>query len=869
MSNGMRSVDKAQLASVSDLLGHYDGSLGRVALATLATALVNTGLITSSSRMRSERYEGAPPPNPITLPVAPANDDAVIVLAGGSYQPRTEWTRDGAELTMVDGWPDGITHVDVLIWEGVISTASAGSTTFEAGDSLEDRYPMPAFAGRDQLVSWWGVAGNRNAVPPGKVFSDGERNYLKMPVGHALYGTIADLPGACPSGAWDFGHFGADYTGTVDSTAIIQAAITAAAGTKLHSTGAALRMDGTAVISAHGQEIAFGATRIDATAFTGWLAVAGDGWNTGRVRAPVEVRGQEGPSTTLSADTGRRATTITVASASGISAGDQAFIQSDGERWYTLSGKEIYKGEPVRITDVTGNTLTLDRPLRFEYDATSHTVTVDTYTPVRDVRISGGIWQGGGVRQAMANGFGPAALFSEGYYNCTFEPVYVEGFQGRAIHFKDGQRASAINTTLRGHTDAYGPVTEDLDSGFYGVWFDRSAICRADGITGIRLRHVVDGNDSFDVICDNIMPLNNHAAAYTCHEGCGDWTFRDGCLADQIFHYAMQWRGGDVTLQGVPWQSDVAAATEFGFTVIDGAVGDMTRVVTLDGAQISANYAAVFVNIPEVELRLLPGTVLRSTRVDSSPLTVGSANMSSLIARGVTFVTKGDSCVEITAEALSDGNVVDIQDCILDGYTGAGVRNYSDVTKAHMVVKNNHVRPANPAAEILTYDNLNSVDSGSGRGYVISGPNYGADGEVWGIATNANRWTPALITDGVTNFSYGFATRGQWERVSSNCIKFSGRVSLTGLNTSTGKIKIDLSDIGLPFATYVDGSASLEIYDYAAAGTRFGLQIEDDASGRITLLRYPAAATTPVSAEVSDLTATTTIKFSGHVFLGA
>lgn len=76
-----------------------------------------------------------------------------------------------------------------------------------------NHYLNGGFASRSAAVTWWASYGSM--VPGGVRFSDGNVEYIVIPVGHTLYGTdpISDLPGAMPFGDAYIDHYGAVASG--------------------------------------------------------------------------------------------------------------------------------------------------------------------------------------------------------------------------------------------------------------------------------------------------------------------------------------------------------------------------------------------------------------------------------------------------------------------------------------------------------------------------------------------------------------------------------------------------------------------------------------------------------------------------------
>lgn len=107
--------------------------------------------------------------------------------------------------------------------------------------------------------------------------------------------------------------------------------------------------------------------------------------NGGRV---LEAHGTMGSSTTLTAAITARAYTLTVASSSAFSVGDLVQITSDSEVFNADHVTGQFKSEMGRVSAVPdGTTITLDSRTWDTYSITGPTVTVQQYTPMRNLKI--------------------------------------------------------------------------------------------------------------------------------------------------------------------------------------------------------------------------------------------------------------------------------------------------------------------------------------------------------------------------------------------------------------------------------------------------------------------------------------------------
>ncbi len=353
-----------------------------------------------------------------------------------------------------------------------------------------------------------------------------------------------------------FDDFGANTTpGTTWMTTAFRAAAEAAEDGAVIKCipGTTYRIDGTTTITNNNVTIDRTGATIDATELELNLVQA-------RPDSVFHVLGEQRLATTMTADAAVNATTITVASATGVQVGDPIWIESDGELWYTEGANTVKRQVHSRVKAVSGTTITLAWPLPMAFDATSHTPVVHFWNCVKNFKMIGGRSYGGGARNDpdnsstyVANGIGPADLFLEYVDGAHVEVDYIEGYQGYSIFPSKTMDVHVKGGTIRGHTEDYvDPVTsspevvEGRNSGFYGVFFSDSYGGSFRDCTGHRLRHMQDAGSAGNYLIDNLHSYRSHRPPFGSHAGATDFTFSN--LFSNDGSGGIEWRGHSMTV---------------------------------------------------------------------------------------------------------------------------------------------------------------------------------------------------------------------------------------------------------------------------------------------------------------------------------
>lgn len=569
-----------------------------------------------------------------------------------------------------------------------------------------------AFENRAAVLQW--IADNPSP-PVGKVLTwDG------VGVRYIGSGTIiADMPGWVPNAPYyDPGVWGADYTGTNDSTAAIQAATTAAAGLVPVKTGkGTLKWDGTVTCPHSNQIFDFGVTVLDGSDFAGWIS-ANHEWNTGRNKALLEPRGVLiADNLELDADADEGDTVVTISDATDLEPGDILTLRSDGQLWYAHGAENITRRDVNRVSSVSGNDVTLSFPLKMPFDATNHTVTVHIVRPVKNIKALGGIWEGGGLRTGVTqNGFGPCAFNAEGLDGVVFSPKEVRGWQNKAFAGIYLLNYEVSNCRIQGHEDDFGVVTENVNSGFYAIFPNWSRYGSIRRVYGVRTRHLLDGINTFDVDCRECVPIQNHTAAYTAHPGCSDWTIDLGHDSPNIDN-SLNWRGFNLTVSGGKSTAEGPNGRSIFCRAAGGSANDMPSTLRFHGVSSRSENPSLLIGESNYRLIEIEGCDLES---DIAPVTFSAFSVDTFRVRGGRLATEGSRCIQRQVGGTAgSGGILDVQGVTMEGYTSEPINLFTDVENIDIAVKGCQLIPGvgGESSDTVVYGNRTD-------GVWDVGPNY-------------------------------------------------------------------------------------------------------------------------------------------------
>jgi hypothetical protein len=307
----------------------------------------------------------------------------------------------------------------------------------------------------------------------------------------------------------DFGAVGNGSTN--DSTAVQAAASSLTAGGTLYfPPGRSYKLNTMITITASNVRVMCEGAIIDATSLT---YVAG----TRASGCVFKFDGVVALITTLAVSTVAFDRTAQLTSVTGAQVGDIIRLTSD-KILYRNDTAITYYEDINRITAISGTTVTLEVPLTLDLTVSGQTVAVYIWRPVSNCSVIGGDFYGGGVTENLANGTGRCGVYFEGVAQGEVRGAIFRGFQGIAVLTESCADIYADDLTIYGIDEGV-TITEGQNSGFYGVYFIRSRRGTATNINGIRVRHVIDGSDTFEMLQDNCRGSRTHRAAFGTHEG--------------------------------------------------------------------------------------------------------------------------------------------------------------------------------------------------------------------------------------------------------------------------------------------------------------------------------------------------------------
>ncbi|MGR3456086.1 hypothetical protein [Pseudooceanicola sp.] len=387
------------------------------------------------------------------------------------------------------------------------------------------------------------------------------------------------------------------------------------------------------------------------------------------------------------------------------------------------------KLEGLRIVDVdTGaNTVTVDAPTRFSYDVDNHAVEVFTWKPVKRPTIIGGHWEGCGAdHDGYTNGFGPAPLGLIGAVDFEVRPRSIKGFPGRAFGANYSIDGLFECYDIEGLPEGYGaPAEGEGWSGYYGPFFGRSHRITARLGACKRVRHSADGSGSHDCRIVGANCIENHRSVLTVHEGCDGWVYeRFNAICSS--HYGAQWRGGSVKFLNGDMRADPDGGNEYGITLLGGRASDLVRVIEIIDDDIDANYSALYLTAPNLDVRIRGGA--HSTDDNAFPAyLIGCPSVAGFSVRHSLIDAGGSShCIRFSDDALAEGDFVFIDDNRLIGATDVPVDVQSTEDKVNIRAKGNLLDPTMKA--VLRYDARSTNSDGP---IFDVGPNYSGTDVIW------------------------------------------------------------------------------------------------------------------------------------------
>ena len=586
-----------------------------------------------------------------------------------------------------------------------------------------------------------------------------------------------------------------------------------------------------------------GAT-IDASSFRTSEAVASVAEGVFHVQGTLKL------TTTLSVSAADKAETLTLTSVTSVAAGDVLhFLAAGGttDTWYYEQATQVRKSFVTKVLGVSGSVVTIQDPLPFAVDITSADVNVFVWTGVQNVSFHGGKFVGPGFVENRDNGTGEAAISSQYAQGVHVYGTDTEGFQGAVGWFSRTFGFSWSNATLRGLDDSYSTaMVEGQNTGWSGIWGYESASGRFEGLTGYRLRHLVDGARAINVIVSDCDAYNCHRPAYTCHTGCDRWTF------DSVRYTGpnggILWRGFDVEVIG----ADIYAPNDAEACFYDttGAADGLGRSIKIIGGKydskrsaivISGNCRFVSITAPDIkggrESASYPAVSIDSLDTDRIELVGGTIE-----------VMNGGVGVAVTGSARTRDSIR--ISTHIKGQPGAAITcvgasttlDTAGCTYEPSGAVTNHVTTSG------TFDRL------------IRGPSLDLQDNTIYAPENVGTWTPILqdSTTAVTTATY----TARWTfDPSSRLVNVNGRIVVSDKTGPSGSMRIAFNDLPFTIATnYFGGGLATFASNLSSAAAAMITLRAVSAETFFTLWIWEGAAG-PNSLVPSDLSNTTQIYF--------
>lgn len=592
--------------------------------------------------------------------------------------------------------------------------------------------------------------------------------YQRDASGTAL--TTADGSTWSPKGMIFGDHFAENTNSTTDMATALKAAVDYAGdGGTVWLAPTTYKVNSPVVIPYDNFTLMMGGATIDATEIVLNLTQA-------RPDAPFHAQGSQRAATTLTVDADEFDTTITVADASGMVVGDPLWMESDTELWYTEGLNTVLRQIHNRITGISGNVITLERPLTMSFDATGATPVVHGWNCIKNFRAFGGRFYGGGVRtNPSVNGQGSAAFFVEYTDYCEIHVDYIEGFQGYTILFSRSVDCHSTGGVMRGLLDTDPAEIEGQTGNFYGLWHSD---CYGGSFTkcvGHRLRHMQDAGSAANVVLNQLWAYRCNRPPFGSHAGATDFTYSECYHEGEIS--GLEWRGHSVKVDNCTLIAKGGDA--IGFYDTAGAAADIPKIIQITDSTIIGERNAIDLN-GNIGEAILNSNVFKNTTTTAafSPVEFNSLDMGEALVHGNTIETEfGQYAILAQTGSIRTRDWLQIEDNTLKGFTVGPVRIFSGSATTDAFIRENRI---DTAAAVVT-DTLGGTS--------ILGPNYAPNGVV--VGDQGVAWTP-VITDG-TNAVTATVEYATYVH-DGPFIYVDFRLDVTSLGSASGPIKIT----GLP-----------------------------------------------------------------------
>ncbi|MED5549317.1 MAG: hypothetical protein VX529_08130 [Pseudomonadota bacterium] len=416
-------------------------------------------------------------------------------------------------------------------------------------------------------------------------------------------------------------------------------------------------------------------------------------------------------STTLASSAAKGATSISVASATGIAVG-QLVMLSSTKLLYDASGLDAKYTDINRVVGVSGTTVTLEYPLHLPFTTSGETVTLFCFDVLENVSVKGGRFLGGGVTENLGNGLGRTCVNFGGCRHVSVSGVIAVGFQGSAIWTEYCEDVLRENNYVDG-APAGTVIVEGQTSGFYGAYATRCRDVRDTGNRGVRVRHLCDALEAQEVIQSENKCYNSHKAAFGSHESV------HGLKVSNNKAYNC-YAGGAARAFTSKWQgNEFLSCTTAGLTTTVEVTGDEAGRLEITGNtmtvtdEVSAFATAITIS-GYYDPLIIADNVLESE--GSRTVLLTARNLRNVAIRDNTITTTNATGYCLRIETPEESMVgVYIENNTWNGYIVNGLRinGCADITA--------------PADQIMIRDNKGYAGGDSGNCiYLI------ADGGYWG-----------------------------------------------------------------------------------------------------------------------------------------
>ena len=387
--------------------------------------------------------------------------------------------------------------------------------------------------------------------------------------------------------------------------------------------------------------------------------------------AVFHVLGSVFGTTSMSADASENDTIITVADGGQLSEGEPIYIKSDGELWYTEAGTQIFVQMINIVKSIAGNVITLLEPLDFDFDATTHTVSVESWSTVKNVTIKHGNSYGGNYRRNLQNGVGIGFVYAQYFNGLDVSGKIIDGFENTAIRAEKGVDFKSHDTTIRGlKSDYETAITEDVNSGFYGVFAVTVKDFSMSNVSGYRVRHLQDAANGTKGIVNNVRGYYCHRPTLGCHSGTHTINYTN--IKSIGGAGGLQWRGYDLFINGA--YVDCPTQKSSGIYDITGGAGDKPAKRVILGADVTAERNAISIKGKVSELKIESSSLLGGIVGNYHAIDIESTYIEKALISSAVESINGQYNIYFSSSSATNLKVIDIKDSVFNGATNSHVR---------------------------------------------------------------------------------------------------------------------------------------------------------------------------------------------------